>query len=376
MTFTFRRIATALDIRRIATSDAAFTRLRRRMVDDLGIDARQADRILDDMLARALTRFGDHFVLGRSELLDQVIHLRDRLDGLYHEILNFDGAVGRKSTARVQGAARPSIKDQLTQIETLYRDLDDRIRALSAPPEDLKLPPATARDVAAETMGEVAKATPTPRRPGHSHRDVVADRLKELGRRFSRLHRKGFRPHPPGQDVTFRRTFADGSTADFTIEGGVYKVTTRDASGLETTFREYDLLSSPYGRRPLTTSLVQAHHGLQNSLMTRIFGRFGYSGDAAPTIWLRNSRRGSPHGAITAAQNSAKALRETTATTLSEIRRLAIEDLRLTHMPEDMITAYLLAFDSYFEKAVLPRMSAADRTRFLGSWKPPSGGTP
>lgn len=374
MTFFFRRIACSIDPRRIAESDATFRRLRSRMVDELGIDPARADRLLDDMLARALTRFGDQFVLGKSELLDQVVDLRDRLDTLYHQVLNFDRRSGAVSTLRVDPSGRASIQEQLRQIDALYRELDDALERLGRPLESLLPAPGAARSIADDTADEIARliddarqAGRLVRRPGHGHRDIGLDITQ------GRLSRRGFTEVPGSNGTAFTRSFADGSTATFRMENGRYVVTTRDAGGVETTFREFDLLSTPYARRPFTTSLMQAHHGLQNSLMTTLFERFGYDGGAAPTIWLRNSRRGSPHGAITATQNSHGATRRTTLTTLADIRRVAIEDLALTDMPHDMITAYIRAFDEYFEAAVLPQIPAADRARLLGAWRPSSG---
>jgi len=374
--FSFRGIVSAFDPRSVARSDRAFMRLRRVMTEELGLSATRADRLLDEMLLRALTRWGDDVIRGRSAVLDRVVDLRNRLDNLYHEILSFNNRTGTHSTARVPSSGRSSVRDQLREIDQLIQQLDAELATLGQPLENM-LPSSTARrDVVAETSDEISRAGRSTRRPGHEHRDVAADTVREVGRRRSRLARKGFVNHPPGQDTTFRRTFSDGSWAEFTIEGGRYRVRTRDASGVEIEFAEYDILRSPYASRPLTTSLMQAHHGMQNSLMTRLFSRFGYSGEAAPTIWLRNSRRGSPHGAITAVQNSTRSTRASSRTTLSDIRRWAIEDLRLTHMPEDRITQYLREFDEYFARTVLPQMSAADRSRFLGDWRPPSGTRP
>lgn len=369
MTFFFRRLASAIDPRRLVHSDATFQGLRRRMIEDLGFDPAHADRILDDMLSRALTRFGDEFVTGRSLLLDRVVDLRQRLDGLYHQILNFDAAGGTRTT-RIDPTGRGSINDQLRAIERLYREIDEAFEQLGQPLDDLVPTTTGRRNVAEETAAEIAQildtAGPQTRPSGHGHRDVTLD-VSE-----GRLTDYGFEVVAGSNDTQFRRIFSDGSTATFTIEHGRYVVTTRDASGLETTFREFDLLSTPYGRRPLTTGLIQAHHGCQNSLMNRLFGSFGYNGDAAPTSWMRNHATGSPHGVISARQRSNSSARSG-MTRLSDIRRVAIEDLGLAGMPNDMITAYIRAFDEYFEAAVLPQLRAKGRLDLLGDWLPPSG---
>lgn len=369
MTFFFRRIASRIDPRRLVSSDATFQGLRRRIIEDLGFEPAHADRILHDMLARALTRFGDEFVTGRSHLLDRVVELRQKLDGLYHHILNFNSRSG-PTTTRIDPSVRGSVADQLRAIDRLYRELDEAFEQLGQPVHDLTLSDSGLRDAAEETAAEIAQilddAGPQTRLPGHEHRDIGLDVTQ------GRLSRRGFEEVPGSNGTQFRRSFPDGSSATFTIENGRYVVTTRDASGVETMFREYDILSTPYGRRPLTTSLIQAHHGLQDTLMADLFGNFGYDGDAAPTVWLRNSRAGSPHGAITATQNSNRSVRSGMRT-LSELRRVAIEDLSLTDMPHDMITAYIRSFDEYFEAAVLPRLRREGRLDLLGDWRPPSG---
>jgi hypothetical protein len=372
VTFVFRNIAKSIDLRQLVQSDQSFRKLRARMVDELGLEPHRADRILDDMMARAMTRFGDNFVRGKSHLLDQVVDLRDRLDTLYHSVLNFERRSG-PDTGRVDLGQHGSIADQLRQIDALYRQIDDTLDQLRKPLKDFVPWGEDSRNVATETLDEVRRiirnaedAGTVIRRPGHDHRDI------ELDISQGRLTRRGFDEVEGSNGRSFTRVFAEGSEATFTIENGRYRVHARDAAGVETSFGEYDILQTPYARRPLTTSLMQAHHGLQNSLMTDLFGDFGYDGNAAPTIWLRNSRAGSPHGAITATQNSFRTARRTTATTLSSLREIAIRDLALTDMPHDKITAYIRAFDEYFEHAVLPQIPADQRWK-LGDWKPPSG---
>lgn len=374
--WSFRGVASAIDPRRIVRSDVTFQRLRRRMVDDMGMDGARADRILDDMLARALTRFGDEFVLGKSKALDRVVQLRDRLDTLYHDALNFRGRSTPGGTQRVKADA--SVPDQVREINRLYDELDAALDELGRPVEALRPSSGATRSVAERTADEIDAIIAAARgrdgfgrMPGHEHRDIGLDITQ------GRLKRRGFVEVPGSDGKSFTRRFkTDGSTATFTMENGAYKVTVRDAAGLETTFREFDLLSTPYARRPFTTSLMQAHHGLQNSLMTDLFSDFGYDGGAAPTIWLRNSRKGSPHGTITASQNSERAARKAGLRTLAEIREVGIEDLARCDMPHDMITAYVRAFDEYFEAAVLPRIPADRRAALLGDWKAPSGAWP
>ncbi len=378
MRFFFRGIVSQLDPRRLVGNDPTFVRLRRHMIDDLGMEAVLADRLLDDMLARALTRFGDQFVRGKTQLLDRVVDLRGRLDTLYHRLLNFD-ARSRPGveTRRLDPATVGTIDDQLREIGGLYRQLDEALTELGRPLDEVIPLDDTIRSAAERTAREVSdvieagrtrERSPIRRLPGHEHREI------ELDISQGRLSRRGWKPVAGSDNTVFRRHFkTDGSDAELRIEHGRYQVRIREATGIEHNFGEYDILTMPYARRPLTTTLLQAHHGLQNSLLTELFGRYGYDGGAAPTIWLRNSRAGSPHGAITAVQNANRSSRATSLTTLESVRRAAIEDLALTSMPQNRITAYIRAFDEYFERAVLPRIPAADRARLLGNWRPPSG---
>ena len=49
-------------------------------------------------------------------------------------------------------------------------------------------------------------------------------------------------------------------------------------------FKEFDTLTEPYKSKPLSTRVIQAHHGCQNALMKKFFGAFGYKGEEAPHV--------------------------------------------------------------------------------------------
>jgi len=369
ISFTLRGVSSSFDLSAIVRSDEGFMALRRRMVDELDIPAGRADRILQDMLGRALLRHGDHLISARSALVDQVIALRGRLDTLYSSALNFSARSGTGQRLDVNAA---SLDDQLRQIDGLYAQLDDKLTELGQPFHEVEPPPDLANDVPRVLSDEIGGRTASTRT--QPHRDITEDidprgrsgRIRiESGRyRFTR------NSTPDGRTV-YSRNFSDGASVQFEVRNGQYRVETFDASGQRTaSFGEYDILHTPYGLRPRTTAIMQAHHGLQNSIMTRLFGRFGYNGNAAPTIWLRNSRRGSPHGSITAVQNGHKSARNAAGATYRDIRNWALDDLLMTNMPRNKIEEYLAAFDHYFETAVLPNIPEAERAALLGDWTP------
>jgi hypothetical protein len=373
--FTLRGHAGSFDLRGILRSDEGLMAVRRRMIDELGIEAGRAERILSDMLGRALLRHGDHLIAARSALIDRVIALRDRLDTLYATALDYGARSGRGRRAHSETA---TIDDQLRQIDGVYRELDDALTQLGRPFAEIAPPPGVANDVPAVLTTEIGRSTPSPRT--QPHRPVAHDvtpsgpagRVRiETGRyRFAR------EVTADGRTV-YRRSFEDGASVTFEVQNGRYRVETFDAAGNRTSsFREYDILHSPYGRRPRTTAIMQAHHGMQNSLMTKLFGSYGYNGNAAPTIWLRNSRAGSPHGSITAVQNGQRSARSAADTSYSDIRRWALDDLLMNDMPRPKIEEYLAAFDHFFETTVLPNIPEAQRPALLGDWTPRLGLTP
>jgi hypothetical protein len=370
--FSLRGHSGSFDMRAILRSDEGLAAVQRRMIDELGIEAGRAERILTDMLGRALLRHGDHLVAARSALVDRVIGLRNQLDALYSTALNFNAQSGRG--ARVDSGTA-SLDDQLRQIDGMYRELDDALTDLGKPFDEVAPPPGVANDVPAVLGDEIGRSTPSTRT--QPERPVTHDTTPQGASGRVRIETGRYRfareVTADGRTV-YRRSFEDGASVTFEIQNGQYRLETFDAAGNRTSsFGEYDILHSPYGRRPRTTAIMQAHHGMQNSLMTQLFGNFGYNGNAAPTIWLRNSRSGSPHGSITAVQNGQRSTRNAAGTTYSDIRRWALDDLLMTDMPRHKIEEYLAGFDHFFETTVLPNIPEAQRPALLGDWTPRLG---
>lgn len=373
--FTLRGVSGSFDLRAILRGDEGLAAVQRRMVDELNIDAARAERILSDVLGRALLRHGDHLIAGKADLIDRVIALRGRLDTLYATMLNFEA---RSGTGQRVGPDAASLDAQLREVDTIYGDLDAALTELGRPFHEIAPPPSVANDVPQVLGDEIGRSSPSTRR--QARRPITHDTTPQgqSGRIRIETGRYRFRREvtPDGRTV-YRRSFEDNASVTFEVRDGRYRVETFDPSGTRTSsFAEYDILHTPYGRRPRTTAIMQAHHGMQNSLMTRLFGAYGYNGNAAPTIWLRNSRSGSPHGTITATQNGERSIRNAADTSYSDIRRWALDDLLMTDMPRAKIEEYLAAFDHYFETAVLPNIPEAQRPALLGDWVPRLGVTP
>jgi hypothetical protein len=154
----------------------------------------------------------------------------------------------------------------------------------------------------------------------------------------------------------------DTGWVEFTIEGGLYAVRSfaKGATEPELTFSEFDILNKPYREKPLSSRVMQAHHGLQDALMEKVFGRYGYDGAEAPTMWMRDSTGESPHGRVTnelQKPNEASRLRDPDLS-YAKIREWGIADLKRVGCPENKIEEYLGSIDKHFREKVLPRIEA------------------
>ena len=371
--FSFRGILTSLDLAHMASTEPTLVALRRRMVERLGMSERQAGRVVENILGRALMRYGDHLVAGQSAVIDRVISLRGELDDAFHGAMEYNT---RTATGTTGGAARPSLDAQLRRISSLLEDLDRELTKLGRPLHEIDPPPGSG-DTMAPLHALVSGTAPTTARPGTVVRDVARDLTESVsatGRRVRARILSGRYRFRRNRDGSYTKYFDDGASARFRVENGRYRVEMFDASGAKIgEAHEFAVLMTPYGRRPRTTALMQANHGYQNSTMSALFGRYGYNGDAVPTVWMRDSRHGSPHGMVTAAQNSAKSARNASGVTLEMIREWTIADLRHAGMPDAQISAYLRAIDDHFMRNVYPNIPANRRTALLGNWRAGTG---
>ncbi|KAG1713687.1 hypothetical protein GQR58_002155 [Nymphon striatum] len=399
------------------------------MTDERGIPPARARQIAEDMVGWAVLRHGDNLIAGRSAMIDRVIEIRTRLDDLYATVLNYDsplvGTANRTSGPR-------DIDTQLDQLAQAYRDLDAEMTQLQLPFHtvpaalaDTRLPRHLLDEIDNAPRSSTSSQTPRP------HADDTRMMVQPDGGLRVRL--TGIRYYFVRQaDGSYLRTFTDGDTATLRMVNGWYQITTRSADGTQLSrFTEFDILHTPYGRKPRTSAVMQAHHGMQNSLMESLFSAYGYNKNSVPTMWLRNSRAGSPHGMITNAQHTrartsattspaaptgtastppvtstappaaasvsppgspptlgspvppsttvpatpaaAATAAPTTGMTYSDIRQKAIEDFRLVDVPHARATEYLAAFDAYFERTVLPQLRSQGALHLLGTWVPQGG---
>lgn len=368
--WSFRGALSSIDLAVIARTEPTLVALHRRMVDRLGMSDAQATRVVENILGRRLLRYGDHLVSVKGGLIDRVIALRNALDDAYDTAFSYVGATGTSGTRAVSDTS-------LSNLSRMFQELDDALEALGRPMHEID-PPSGSGDTLAALHAEVSGTTATPEAPGTVRRGVDEDALKardSLGRRTRTPRIEGGRYRfLRNADGSYTKMFADGASAIFHIEHGRYRVELIDAAGVKIgEAREFAVLPTPYGRRPPTTALMQANHGYQNSTMAALFGSYGYNGNAVPTIWMRDSRHGSPHGLVTAAQNSGKSARNGSGVTLAMIRRWTIADLRLAGMPDAHIAEYLAHIDDYFVRNVLPNIPVSEHARLLAGWTPRGG---
>jgi hypothetical protein len=183
--------------------------------------------------------------------------------------------------------------------------------------------------------------------------------------------RQGFVPFedPITGKSGYRATLPKSNgVVEFFVEDG--KLSVRSTRNGETTaFKEFDVLGK-YKDKPLSTKVMQAHHGCQSKLMEALFGK-KYNADEAPTIWLRDSTGDSPHGLIThAIQNPQEAGRlEDPNLNYGTVRDWAVADLKAAGVPDTSIREYLAAVDGYFKTQIEPTLTAAEKAELVGTIK-------
>ncbi|MDK1376444.1 hypothetical protein QN222_18330 [Sinorhizobium sp. 6-70] len=334
------------------------------------------------MVTWVMRHAGDHYVAVRGAQIDRVFKLRDELETIYRKVMHFGDDAPSKA----------DLEAQLAGLVKKYKEIDDALADASRPLEPFTLPPA-ARDEFAKTFADALTGgggkplKNFPEQPTQAtvrpHSADFADasgrmpgdpgyRIKE-SRAF--IKEWGQDPQRPG---VYLRKFADGSSAELTIVDGKYNIKTTMPDGTTLTIREGQVNVDPYARKISTTSLMNAHHGVQAHPMKAVFGDFGYDPDAAPTIWLRNSRAGSPHGRITAIEGrtglhpsepgSKMSATEIKQATYADMRRTAAAEMRTIGRSEQEIREYLTAHDRYFIDNILPKVKAAGKTGLLGDW--------
>lgn len=354
-----------------------------------------AERLIDDLLLTALTRLGRNFERVKGKHIDTVVKLRGELDGLFAEMFVAEGA---GSKAGMQKA----LESRLPKIKQHYAELDKAIADATLPLDKMHL--ATEADEAMLKAVQGVEKADLPQ----GWRPVSEDLAKEAKyeHRIARKLRDGFEKLADGG---FKTRFADGTETVLRIKNDRYTAEIFQGgmkAGKEPIrVQEYQLSIDPYGVKGLPcTGLLQRNHVVQNAMMEKLFGAFGYDGNKVPTMWLRNSRTGSPHGKVTAnqrkfntelgsavddAERIAKQMQRGKTADLSpgkmnlgELQSRGIAEMRALGANDAEIAAYLKQFDRHFSDTVLPKlqeavkakkMSQAQMDSLLGEWKPGAG---
>lgn len=389
--FRFVQGAAAFNVTEAIAASPNLSRLRDQLTARFG---RRGTDMVEDLMVVVMRRAGDHYVAVRGAQIDRIMDIRTRIDGIYGGLMRRGG----DGTMDVDAELQRLLRD--------YAELDEAITDAGSPVESFRLLPSEQDALGARFRGELLEPDGTQRPRFREQESQTSGRVADedfrdsAGRlpgdegyafNQSRAYRKDWRPDPDNPSV-FVNTFEDGSTARLRVDDvdgrEILVVTSRQRDGTELTIREESVLVDPYSRKPRTTSLLNAHHGVQAAPMEARFGAFGYDRHAAPTIWLRNSRTGSPHGRITAIEGRTSEPRftepgsrltpeEMGSVTYEQMRRIAEREMRSVGVSEQAIRNYLTAHDAYFREHVFPRIPESQYGELLGSWRPAGwGGTP
>lgn len=321
-------------------------KLRDRYLREPGVGAdvaeARAKRTVNDLVRAALSDFGNSFVKGKSLLLDQILVARSAIHDFYGALMSAKGEP-------------PKIEDVRAKFGELRKALQD-----VAKPADELAKEATAGDELAAEKKKLAEELPKTEPPKGAKvpQEAGTARLKKKLFRWIEAKKAWVKRYRTGH-VEYRI-----ANERYTVESYAKGSKTPDY-----TFSEYDTFPKPYKDKPLSSSVMQAHHGLQDALMEFLFGAtgrnrrlgLGYDGGEAPTIWLRNSTGESPHGRIThELQNPSQTNRmNDPELSYAKIRDWGVADLKAIGCPENKIAEYLDAIDKHFADKILPRIQAA-----------------
>ncbi|MBS0290799.1 MAG: hypothetical protein JSS07_12290 [Proteobacteria bacterium] len=366
-------------------SSATLLRMRERLTGPPHNLAKgEATRLVEDVAIAGLTRMGRAFELIKGRHVDTVIRLRNEIDALFHDVFT------TKNSGTDQ-AVRKALENRRPQIAKLYQELDAAMEEATKPLSKMKL---GSEDDAA--LRKAVEDLPANKKLAED-RPIKADQRIEPGTSKSRLGRKGFEPYENG----FKVKIGGGETV-LKIENGKYvaEIWPGEAGkGTPRRIEEHSLSLDPYKTPYGTTSVLQRNHVVQNSLMEKLFGPFGYDKDRVPTIWMRDSRTGSPHHQVSAQQRAFKngsgnliddAARRATQLkagkpqpvppnklNLAELQRIGVAQMKSVGCPTKVIVDYLNAFDQVFKRDVLPKLEASlskeDVKSLLGDWTPQRG---
>jgi len=346
----------------------------------------QATRVVEDVALVGLTRMARSFERIKSKHIDLVLKLRSEIDGLFVEAFASEGAGSKETISKALDERLPRIKQAYAQLDTAVEKATEPLARMKAKGE--------LDDAMLKAVDDVA-----PNKPLVEDRPIEADKAIEAGKTVNRLTRKKIYPFGSG----FKVTFKDGAETVLSIVNGRYTAEIypgKAGVGKPRVISEFSLSIDPYRTDFRTTSILQRNHVVQDSLMKKLFGPFGYDSGSVPTIWMRDSRTGSPHHQVSAQQRAFKTAEGSTIVqaerrstqlagkvatplppnklNLGELQKMGIAQMKSQGCPPQVIAEYLKVFDEVFTQQVLgnaefKKLSPADQASLLGDWKPGRG---
>lgn len=337
-----------------------------------------AERLIDDLLVTALTRIGRNFETAKGAHIDTVLRLRGELDALFVDIFMSERA-GTKAQINAALDAR------LPSINAHYAELEKALAQATLPLDRMTLV-AELDNTAVKAVSEVPAANLP-----HTERPVSADQAIESGSGISRMERK-VRGGQKGKlkdfealaDGGFKVSIDSGETVLRIVDGRyhaeIYPPPGMSSGREPVRVSEFQVSIDPYGTRLAATALLQRNHVVQNAPMEALFGTLGYDGNKFPTMWLRNSKTGSPHGRVTSNQRHAKTEMGNAFqnTNLGDLQRRGIAEMRALGASDADIAQYMSRWDAQFRQDVLPRIQQSNLSpqqvkALLGDWDPVKG---
>lgn len=308
----------------------------------VGADAAEARarRTLDDLVRAAITDFGNAFVAGKTGLLDQILVLRSAIHDFYSAMMDAHGN-----------------PPKLDDVKAKFAELRKALKDVSTPAEDLAAEQKPGDELQAEKKRITDELKPTPA-PANAKVPVSAS--------TARLFKQGFRW--VAEKGAWVKRYKTGHVEYEIGTDGLYKVKSfsKGATTPDAVFSEFDTLDA-YKNKPLSSRIMQAHHGAQDALMNELFGAnsdrgdLGYRDGDAPAMWLRDSTGDSPHGRITHELQNPNESARMKARSFADIRDIGVQDLKAIGAPQNKIDAYLDLLDGYFRDRILPRIQDAVR---------------
>lgn len=332
-----------------------------------GHDLRVIDTFLDGRLTQVVQHIGDVYLGHIQAHIDHIRTLRDNVTRGIEAVVRGEG--------RLEGVSIPELQRSFSEMDAVLHDLmstERYVRELSEQ-RTRELYDGSARRREGEP-DPIRSVTPTQLSPNTP--PILAASLAHPSTRSELQQRaRSVTYHPDGSVVV---ALSDSDLRLHVDGDGLVNVTVtrRNSGATVASYREFDTVPR-HGSKPLSTRVMQSHHGLQDAVMLDSFRRYGYKSSDAPTIWLRNSTTGSPHRTVTDTQVGNEGARRTSPPpTYAQIRQWGIADLRAINAPDQSVRRFLAQMDKYFEESILPNIPEADRPTVVGSYRSLSGEAP